>query len=366
MDEVKKFICHSYHVSSIAMSLGWFPGARYTNLRDIRKYDRLGFLDIDWVSYNYQRHLKVTKDTRPMFTVARDILNIAELDEVLSQAHELSQWADNVIIIPKDPKLITMLPDVIPTQFILGYSVPTKYGKTTLPFKCFRKRRVHLLGGHPLRQRSIARYMNVISLDCNRFTIDATYGDYFDGQIFKPHLVGGYTNCIKDSIISINELWKNYDNGIKMNGARLDYDSIVINKAKIENIKAIKEIADGNRKGIGFLREAALKQSIEMGEVFVAKYQDKIIGFQTYHHRKKDYQTTLYQKCVTQEYRRQGVGRKLVDSVVDESRKKGRKYILVKCPVDLEANEFHNSYGFSLIKTEKGKRRDINLWGLEL
>ncbi len=51
-----KFVTHSKRVSSIAKRLGWLPGARYTNLRDVRKFDQIGFLDIDWKNYNFRRH----------------------------------------------------------------------------------------------------------------------------------------------------------------------------------------------------------------------------------------------------------------------------------------------------------------------
>jgi len=87
---VLKFICHSYQVSSQAIKLGWLPGARYTNLRDVRKFDRLGFLDIDWNDYDYCKHLQAVKDTSPMLTVARDVVNIDELDRILNEALELS------------------------------------------------------------------------------------------------------------------------------------------------------------------------------------------------------------------------------------------------------------------------------------
>lgn len=52
--------------------------------------------------------------------------------------------------------------------------------------------------------------MNVISFDCNRFTYDAKYGDYFDGVIFRPHPSGGYERCLRESIQNINLLWDDY------------------------------------------------------------------------------------------------------------------------------------------------------------
>jgi hypothetical protein len=121
----------------------------------------------------------------------------------------LAEYADTVIIVPKDPWLAEHLDELIPRQFILGFSVPSSYGGTLIPPDCFR-RPVHLLGGRPDLQRRLAERMSVISFDCNRFTLDAAFGDYFDGETFRPHPKGGYERCIRESIKNINALWEKY------------------------------------------------------------------------------------------------------------------------------------------------------------
>ncbi len=206
---ILRFVAHSKRVISIALHHGWLPGARYTNLRDVREFDRLGFLDIDWENYNFKKHLSATKATNPVITVARDILDFNSLDEILDQASELSKYCTYVIVVPKDPRLGPSLSSLIPDEYLLGYSVPSSYGGTQIPPSCFN-RPVHLLGGRPDVQRQLASLMPVVSLDCNRFTIDAAYGDHFDGDTFRPHPVGGYERCIEDSIININKLWGDY------------------------------------------------------------------------------------------------------------------------------------------------------------
>ena len=204
-----RYINHSYKAISIAMKYGWQPGARYTNLRDIRRYDRIGFMDIDWKNYSFAKHLAAVQLVHPKLTVARDIIDIKNIDAVLEEAEMLSQFCENVIIVPKDKRLSFIMESLIPKKFILGYSVPTKYGGTQIPPNCF-KRPVHLLGGRPDVQRKLANEMEVASFDCNRFTFDAAYGDYFDGETFRPHPTGGYASCIEDSIKNINMLWANY------------------------------------------------------------------------------------------------------------------------------------------------------------
>lgn len=200
------FVAHSFRAASIAIRHGWLPGARYTNLRDARRFDRLGFLDIDWKNYNFKKHLAAARVTRPLLTVARDVEDIECLDRILDQARELSLLCARVIVVPKDHKFANRLNELIPPEFILGFSVPTKYGGTTLDLKMF-DRPVHLLGGRPDVQRRLANQLNVVSLDCNRFTLDAAFGDYFDGETFRPHPVGGYDICLEESVLNINRLW---------------------------------------------------------------------------------------------------------------------------------------------------------------
>ena len=207
---VLKIVAHSKTVLDIATPMGWLPGARYTNLRDVRSRPDLAFLDINWKRYDFPRHLEAAKISRPLITVARDVEERAQLGAILDQAYQLQEFAEHVLIVPKDPELGPILEQEIPAEFLLGFSVPTKYGGTPIDPRHF-KRATHLLGGRPEVQRRLAELLPVFSLDCNRFTLDAGFGDYFDGTYFKPHPVGGYANCIRDSIVNISKLWETYE-----------------------------------------------------------------------------------------------------------------------------------------------------------
>jgi hypothetical protein len=210
--KVQKFVAHSATVLEIAMRYGWLPGARYTNLRDVKRVPKLGFLDIDWQNYDFARHLEAARQTKPLLTVARDVEDRRDLRRTIDQAYRLLEFAVDVVLVPKDKLLESNLDTAFPPEFILGFSVPTRYGGTTLSPHAFR-RPVHLLGGRPEIQRSLARLMPVVSIDANRFTLDAAFGDYFDGEKFRPHPCGGYRNCLRDSVKNINELWSDYTPG---------------------------------------------------------------------------------------------------------------------------------------------------------
>lgn len=202
-----RIITHSKFVIDRAMPHGWLPGARYTNLRDVRHLPDVYFIDIDWKNYDFHRHLHVVQRVRPTLTVARDVADANHLDAILSEAHCLAKHVKTVVIVPKDPALMKERRLAVPEMFRLGYSVPTRYGGTEIPVSYFSGD-VHLLGGRPDVQRALAEVMCVRSLDGNRFTLDAKFGDYFDGQTFRPHPEGGYERCLNASLTNIARLWE--------------------------------------------------------------------------------------------------------------------------------------------------------------
>jgi hypothetical protein len=206
---VLKFVNHSATVLEIAVSHGWLPGARYTNLRDVKRFRKLGFLDIDWKRYDFYRHLETASIARPLMTVACEVEHRRDLKRIVDQAYRLLEFCKYVVVVPKDILLESKLSSSIPREFLLGFSVPSRYGGTRLSPHSF-KRPVHLLGGRPDIQRALAELMPVFSIDANRFTLDAAFGDYFDGETFRPHPNGGYVRCINDSLRNIGALWKEY------------------------------------------------------------------------------------------------------------------------------------------------------------
>lgn len=140
-------------------------------------------------------------------TVARDVVDAATLDDVLHEASILSEFADTVVVVPKDARLTRRRRLGVPDRFRLGYSVPTRYGGTAIDPEHFTGD-VHLLGGRPDVQRKLANAMSVRSLDGNRFTYDAKFGDYFAGTKFLPHPTGGYEACLHASLTNIAKLWE--------------------------------------------------------------------------------------------------------------------------------------------------------------
>lgn len=202
-----KFAAHSKLVQDITTAHGWLPAARYTNLRDVRSYSSLGFLDIDWKDYNFEAHIRAAEKTRPHITIARDVIHLDDLTDILSEADRLLEFSERVAIVPKDERFNHQgLSDLIPARFMLAYSVPSRYGGTAVSPEHF-DRETHLLGGSPARQLELADKLKVYSLDCNRFTIDAKFGDRFDGTRFISARHLGYRECLTQSVLAINDAW---------------------------------------------------------------------------------------------------------------------------------------------------------------
>ena len=138
-----------------------------------------------------------------------------------------------------------------------------------------------------------------------------------------------------------------------------------VRKAQVADIDGIKQIADSHKRELGFLRRPSLLASIGRDEIFVAEANNKIVGFVEYHHR-RDEQTTLYNIVVEPDYRGLNVGRGLVEALIHETQSYDKKFILLKCPTDLESNGFYESLDFAIHIIENGKRRPLNVWRKDL
>lgn len=134
-------------------------------------------------------------------------------------------------------------------------------------------------------------------------------------------------------------------------------------KASFEDLNAVKEIADENRKELGFIVRQSLARSINRDELIIAK-DDKLIGFLDYHHR-RDCQTTIYHFAINKNYRGKGIAKELIKFLIIECKNKKKKYILLKCPEDLNANNVYPKLGFMKVGYEDGKRRNLIIWRLD-
>lgn len=141
---------------------------------------------------------------------------------------------------------------------------------------------------------------------------------------------------------------------------------IVLRKATAEDLDTLKHLVDRHKNELGFVIRSALERSIQLSEIIVAINTDDILaGFTQYHHR-KDGQTTLYNIVVDKNYQRQGIGKRMIDKLKAEAKERQQHFILLKCPEELPSNEFYRNYGFTLSEIEKGKKKPLSIWRIDV
>lgn len=138
-----------------------------------------------------------------------------------------------------------------------------------------------------------------------------------------------------------------------------------ISLAQEQDVFGVKKIADEHRVDLGFIPEAAFSEAVDKGWLLVAKIDDVVVGFVRFRHR-HDKTTTLYEIAVANHVKRQGIGRRLIYKLIEHARQYNQVEIKLKCPANLPANHFYHALGFQLVRVDKGKRRDLNVWRLEL
>ena len=202
-------------LSRIAYDAHWHLGVRSGKSPD--GYP-IRFVDIDYRHPNFERHLATVGALQPHYATVPDLseeqVSEQDITRAIQQAERLANYCAVVLIVPKLPGQIALLPD----HLAIGYSVPTSYGGAQYPIWELAGRRVHLLGGNPHKQLDIYRYVQaigtVLSVDGNMAMKLATrYAMYWDsGKWFKhPHVqqkaTDLYLECMRWSLCNIRTAW---------------------------------------------------------------------------------------------------------------------------------------------------------------
>ena len=124
---------------------------------------------------------------------------------------------------------------------------------------------------------------------------------------------------------------------------------VTIEFASEHDIPGIKRIADirANKRYLGWTNRAILGESIKKSELHVAQLDGTVIGFIRWH-RRKDGWTTVYELCVDEPYRKQGIGQQLMCVT-------GTGPVKLKCHSSNPAIHFYKRLSFKVISTEVTK-----------
>lgn len=128
----------------------------------------------------------------------------------------------------------------------------------------------------------------------------------------------------------------------------------MIRQATLDDVEDIKKVAARHPHELGFLLRPVVIESINKSQLL---YEDVSQGFCRYHKR-RDGVTVLYEMCVPAEFRNRGISTAFINCL--------ERPMQLKCPVDLkESNEFFQKRGFTLVETQPGKKRALNVWRLD-
>lgn len=343
--------------AEIAVKRGYLYGSQLP--RSV--YFPLHFADQDFKKPRYTAYINALAKHRPQLASVLDWEHEHRFDEIMMRAQEVSQYTNEVMIIPKVIGGVHRIPrEVCGKPVRLGYSVPTGFGGTNVPTAEFAGWPVHLLGGEPGDQMEYAKRMKVVSADCNSHMRKAGYGEFWagyrideDGKVVDTwkklrrvglgHIQKPAPFAFTLSCINIRAWWQ---------GCRA-----WARWAHAGDVDAIKRIAQQYRDELGFVNRAALLESIQRMNLFVALVGKEIVGFANYRAR-RDGMNVIYEIAADKAHRGQGIGRLLFEAVPSPRR--------LKCTVDNPANGFYRAMGMEYIGQEAGKKRALNVWEMTL
>jgi hypothetical protein len=134
-------------LAQIAIDHGFEYGIRYPSIEILDH--KISFVDVDWKKPERKKYIQGVLFLQPNMASVIDITSEGIFAEALEWANEVAPAVNKIILIPKID-VIDRIPGAIQgKEVILGYSVPSSYGKTTIPFERFTSFPVHLLGGSP-------------------------------------------------------------------------------------------------------------------------------------------------------------------------------------------------------------------------
>lgn len=340
--------------AEIAIRHGFSYGAQLPNTI----YYPPVFVDQNWKNPQRDKYIDALKTHRPALATVLDLERENQLSEVLSWADEAAQYVtEAVIIIPKVMDIIPRLPRLIRNKQVrLGYSVPTRFAGTCVPIWEFQSWPIHLLGGSPHQQMKVATYLNAQSADGNYSQKMAVQHNQFFTNGTARYARNRYYPRLGESVFG------HIDHDAPYFAFALSCMNIqaawVGCKASIRyavesDVSSIKRIANAYKQELGYVMYPALREAITRRELYVAEYDQRIVGF-IHWHRRKDGWATVYEIAVHRECLGQHIGAGLLASIP--------KPIRLKCPVDNQANGFYSHLGMLLTKIEPGRKRALNNW----
>ena len=126
-------------------------------------------------------------------------------------------------------------------------------------------------------------------------------------------------------------------------------------------VDLVRQLGDDHRQEFGFLAETAYTQAARRNNLWVS-VEPLSHAFQGYlllggvHPRRR-----VFHICVHPDYRKSGIGRKLISELIRYSTERGYLYITARVSSKLNANFFWNRVGFSVVDLASSKTKGTNI-----
>ena len=135
----------------------------------------------------------------------------------------------------------------------------------------------------------------------------------------------------------------------------------VVRSAVSADLAYIVMLQKAHAAALGFLPRQALKEKIDRGQVILARVGGRRAGF-LHHGSLRGPEVRVFQIAVSPEVRSTGVGRALVQCLIDRAAAAGAGGVSLRCLSFLDANRFWRAAGFKLHATEPGAKGTLNVW----
>lgn len=133
------------------------------------------FKDLDKATYEreWQKYVALVKQHKPIMAMVIDYEDPSQRREMYRQIRDIKPYVQRVMVCPKFDGAVAH----IPAFCVIAVSVPSKYAGYIPPLAELEGKRIHLLGGSPVKQRKTYFQMmdsnyniQIISMDGNSHT----------------------------------------------------------------------------------------------------------------------------------------------------------------------------------------------------
>lgn len=141
--------------------------------------------------------------------------------------------------------------------------------------------------------------------------------------------------------------------------------AINVRLAGQDDIPSVKTIADLHRHELGFIPRGELLRAVHRDDLVVADFFGVVAGF-CQRYRRKDGIVSIYHLAVHTDFYRKGIGESILHWIQQQGTTDLAQRIQLKCPEDIQANQFYAAIGFTLDGMVSNERRHLCIWSKEI